>query len=83
MRVMAIHDAEGRISTLYTSPPNAPSGRIEMASGQIVTEVDSSSLEFAVGDPQAMDRLRHIIDHCRIERRPDATGILTRDERAD
>jgi hypothetical protein len=80
VRLIAIHDEEGRISMLLTSPANAPSGEQESAPGQIKTEVDTSSAGIKHGDSTTVDRLKEIIDSYRVERgkTPQALGRLTR-----
>ena len=46
MRLTAIHDIEGRISTLFTQPPDAPPGYVEVQGEQLKTELAGTELNF-------------------------------------
>jgi hypothetical protein len=80
VRLIAVHDNDGKISMLMTSPANAPLGEQEIKPGQIKTEVDTSAVFYEPGEPATVDRLKTMIDSDRVERGkgPDARGRLTR-----
>jgi hypothetical protein len=80
VRLIAVHDDDGKISMLLTSPSNSPFGEHEIAPGLIKTELETSAVGFEPGESTTVDRLKEIIDSYRVERGkgPDALGRLTR-----
>jgi hypothetical protein len=80
MRLIAIHDTEGRISTLFTLPPNSPLGEVEIGVGQIRTELETSGMKIDFNDPKLQNHLAEIIENYQVECEPqrDILGRLTR-----
>lgn len=76
VRVLAVHDADGRIASLTVSPTNGPLSR--RRDGQSLTEVDASSLNLPAGEREMGERLLDIVQHYRVERdsSPDAKARL-------
>ena len=67
MKLIAIHDTDGRISTLLTLPPNSPMGGVEIRADQLKTELEAREIEFDLNDPQIHDRLAEVIKNYRVE----------------
>lgn len=67
MRLIAIHDTEGRISTLLTLPPDAPLGGVEIRADQLKTELEAPEMKFDLSDPQIQDRLAEVIENYQVE----------------
>jgi hypothetical protein len=61
MKLIAIHDSEGRIYALTVSPPNSPMGAMEIRVGQLMTELEGSGMKFDLGDPKVQDYLAEMI----------------------
>ena len=61
MRLIAIHDIEGRISTLFTQPPDAPPGYVEVQGEQLKTELAGTELNFDLQDLQLPDGLAEFV----------------------
>jgi hypothetical protein len=80
MRLTAIHDVDGRIFTLVTSPPDSPLGMPAFVPGQIPTDIDTAGLDISVDTAKLPDWLREIAEQYRVERgaQPGAPGRLTR-----
>jgi hypothetical protein len=80
MRLIAIHDADGRIFTLVTSPPDSPPCAPAFVPGQIATEIDPGGVDISADAGKLPDRLREIAEQYRVERGSPsgASGRLTR-----
>ena len=80
MRLIAIHDVDGTIFTLVTSPPDAPPGAPVLVPGQIATDIDTAGLDISVNPAKLPDRLREIAEQYRVEggAQRGAAGRLTR-----
>ena len=80
VRLLAVHDADGRIVSLTVSPPDAPMAKSAARSGQMLTEVDPSDLNLQPRDAAMAERLLDIVQHYSVERdiRPGAGARLLR-----
>jgi hypothetical protein len=80
MKLIAIHDAVGRISTLLTLPPNSPLGEVETGAGQFTTELEISEMKFDFNAPEIQNHLAEIIENYLVECEPqrDTLGRLVR-----
>jgi hypothetical protein len=62
MKLIAIHDSEGRIYALSASPPNSPMGGMEIRAGQLITELEEPEMKFDLNDPKIGDYLAEVIE---------------------
>lgn len=63
-RVIALHDAAGRIVTVISSPDGAPPVSVAAPAGLVATDVDVTSLDTAGG--VTPDVLQQVVDTCHI-----------------
>ncbi|MCX4967266.1 hypothetical protein OHA98_21355 [Streptomyces sp. NBC_00654] len=72
MRVSITHDAQGFITALAASPPDAPVASLTPQAGESVTELDVPEVS-AEGDPQQIvERLTDLVENYRIDVRAEA-----------
>lgn len=67
MRVIAIHDTAGKISTLVVSPADARRAGIDLEPWQYMHEVEVPDLVLDADDAQTHARLNEIIENFRVE----------------
>ena len=65
VRLLALHDADGRIASLAVSPMDGPLSRPR--DGQARTEVDVSGLNLPAGGSEIGERLLEMVQHYRVE----------------
>jgi len=70
MKLIAIHDTQGRISTLLTLPPNSPFGVVETEAGQFTTELEISEMKFDFNEPKIQNHLAEIVENYLIKCEP-------------
>lgn len=63
-RVIALHDAAGRIATVISAPDGAPPVSVAAPAGLVATDVDVSSLESSGG--ATPDVLQQVVETCHI-----------------
>ncbi len=63
MRLTAIHDLEGRISTLFTQPPDAPPGYVEIQGEQLKSELAGTAQNYDLRNLQLPDSLAAFVQH--------------------
>lgn len=71
MKIRAIHDAQGNITKIAVSPPNAPSGVPSVPAGHSVTEVDTD-IGIDLKDPTSFNRLVEVLKNFRVEVKTEA-----------
>ncbi len=76
MKLIAIHDSDGRISTLLAVPPNCPPAGIEIKAHQLKTELDATEMKLDVRDPHIQERLTDLIENHIIECGPGKAKLV-------
>lgn len=76
MKLIAIHDSEGRIYALTASPPNSPMGAMEIRAGQLVTELEEPEMKFDLSDPKLQDYLAEVIESHQVKFEPAKARLI-------
>ena len=75
VRVVAVHDTAGNISSLFASPADASLVHPELEPGQYIHEVEVPELALDMDDAQLHRRLNEVIENFRVDVQAEVTDM--------
>lgn len=69
LKVVAVHDAAGRIEGFVTSRPDTPTGSLVTAPGQAISEIDVPEAMLEGDEREALERLSGVLHRYQTEYR--------------
>lgn len=67
MRVSVTHDAQGLITAVAASPPDAPVANLVPQAGESVTELEAPEVRFEDDPQRIVERLTELVENYRVE----------------
>jgi hypothetical protein len=80
MKLIAVHNKEGKIFTLHTVPFNSPMAEIKTTEGRHKTELEISEMQLDFSHPDIHHHLNKIMEEYVVEHHPShgSSGRLVR-----
>jgi hypothetical protein len=76
VKLLALHDLEGKILTLLAQPSDAPLWSRQLEPGQEISEVEAPSTEVELTDPKFVRYMKDLVENYAVSMEPVARRRL-------